>query len=69
MSRPALRVPTLGPGTHSRAGTAVITAPPVGCRNAARHGPGIHPDLAEAALIMMRRNMGADITRAAEVVW
>lgn len=29
----------------------------------------IHPELAEAALSMMRRNMGADITRAAEVVW
>ncbi|MFJ8853767.1 cysteine hydrolase family protein [Streptomyces sp. NPDC102437] len=29
----------------------------------------IQPDLAAAALTMMRRNMDADITRAAEVVW
>ncbi|MFJ2257281.1 cysteine hydrolase family protein [Streptomyces sp. NPDC087844] len=29
----------------------------------------IHPELAEAALSMMRRNMDAEITRAADVVW
>ncbi|MFD5747488.1 isochorismatase family protein [Streptomyces sp. NPDC127033] len=29
----------------------------------------IHPDPAEAALTMMRRNMGSGISRAAEVVW
>ncbi|WP_406143613.1 isochorismatase family cysteine hydrolase [Streptomyces sp. NBC_01012] len=29
----------------------------------------IHPELAEAALSMMGRNMDADITQAAEVVW
>ncbi|MFD4029448.1 cysteine hydrolase family protein [Streptomyces sp. NPDC058637] len=29
----------------------------------------IHPELAEAALTMMRRNMGADITLVADVEW
>ncbi|MFF8691174.1 cysteine hydrolase family protein [Streptomyces sp. NPDC015144] len=29
----------------------------------------IHPDLARAALTMMRRNMGARLTRAADVAW